>query len=132
MEDNSQLAPIMAMAAFDKSISCYTWPQHHLLCPICPKKHPLSCKPFSQQPLQQGRMTRKQQAVRCAAAASKDTVKQPAAQDVSGWAQSMGIESSGLRVAEFAGDITVAKSDGLHQMPLCISISHPSGFAVQP
>ena len=73
-------------------------------------KHPLSCKPCSQQPLQQGRETRKHHMVRCAAAAPKNAVEQPAAQDVSGWAQGMGIESSGLQVAEFAGDMAAAKS----------------------
>ena len=92
------------MAAFDKVLSCTTWPQHILLGPICPSKHQLSCQPFSQKPLQQGRKASRHQKVRCAAATSKDAIKQPAAQDVSDWGQSMGIESSGLRVAEFAGD----------------------------
>ena len=102
------------MAAHEKCLKHFAQPQHILLGPICSGKIQLTCQPFSQQPLQQVRKARKHHAVRCAAAASKDAVKQAMPQDVSTWAQSIGIESSGLRVAEFAGNISAAHC----QMPV--------------
>ena len=92
------------MTAYEKCLNRYTQPQYILLGPICSGRNHLTCQPFQQQPLQQGRKARKHHAVKCAAAASKDAIKQALPQDVSEWPQSMGIESTGLRIAEFAGD----------------------------
>ena len=93
------------MAACEKISNHHIQPQHFLLGPICSAKNQLTSQPFSQQPLKQGRKARHHHAVKCAAAVSKDAAKQSMPQIESEWAHSMGIESSGLRVAEFAGDL---------------------------
>ena len=109
----------MVNTACGKCLGNFTRPQHILLCPIRPGKHQLSWQPFSQQPLQRRRDAQQHRAVKCAAAAPKDALKETAAHDVSSWAQSMGIESSGLRVAEFAGDSIPAQITG-HQEKLIV------------
>lgn len=100
----------MVAGAHAMPCNCCSWPQHTQLLPIHPRKHHLSSQPYSQQPPRQGSSIGRS-AIRCAAAAPKEAVRQAGrgrAQDSSEWAQSMGIQSTGLRVAEFAGEIPAA------------------------
>lgn len=128
--------PLMMTVGYQMHLGSCPRPQDGPARLICPGNPQQSCDPMSQQPPHRDRRTCRHQAVRCAAVAPKDTVKQAAAPNSSSWAQSMGIDSSGLRVADFAGDTTAAKSSGHHETPLpTVSSQTPSpsspGFELQ-
>lgn len=101
----------MVAGVHEMPSNCCILPQHTQLRPFHPRKDHLSSQPYPQLRPQQGSSISERSAIRCAAAAPKGAVRQAErcrAQDSSEWAQSMGIQSTGLRVAEFAGEIPAA------------------------